>query len=396
MKSMVIFYRNLLKAASFSLLYASILLIISGVVSVIDEGGFAEISLSFLLPFYTVYYSTKNAQKGAAASFCLLSGTLVYHSLTENFFSLVFVVIVSALLSLVFYKMRISYAVLTCFCVLFVIALSFGLLHPLLFEYLKAIAKLISGRGALFGALNEVYSLFISDDFNDLFYNTAYSKSELISGKIVSGAVNIFKADSNNSVCAEYLTGKFFVNVFLTLGVFVSLIKSMRDDLKLAFVLSCICAVTAGNTLPFALFLLVYNPVLYAAYILVTAVSYIIPPLINLNIGFEENASIISLVKYGNSWGYFLITGVVLAVLTYFVCRLVLSRFKLSYGRFYPKKVRKIISSLGGEENIVSIKNEAVRVSNPNMVNILTLDCDIHGDRVSLNPDDLELIAEYF
>lgn len=396
MKSTVIFYRNLLKSLSFLLVYASAFVIVSGFISGVNQYEMCELVISFLFPFYVVYFNTKNAQKGIAAAFCLMSSCLVYQELSGSYYSLVFILAVSLLLAKLFEIKRVSYAAFAGFFALILVALLFGYLHPLLNEYLKAFAKLISGKGALFGVVKSFYELFISDSLTKLFYNTSYSKSEVINGGIVSGAVNVFKADRNNSVCAEYLTGAYFADIFLPLGIFASLIKSMRDDLKLAFVFSLAASVITGESTLFLLFVLVYNPVLYFAFILVSYISYIVPPLINLNVGFVNNASLIELFKYGNNWGYFLITGVVLSILMYFVSRLVISRFKLSYGRFYPKKVRKIISSLGGEDNIIRIKSENVFVSNPNLVNILTLDCDIHGDKITLNPAELELIKEYF
>lgn len=396
MKSMVIFYRNLLKSISFSVVYISPLVILVSLIPNIKNSDFCELLFSLLLVFFCVYYSTKNAQKGIAAAFCTAAGNLIYYGFSKSFFSFVFVIILSVLFSKLFENMRISYGAAVAFISIFIFSYIMGVLHPYLFEYLKAFSKLIAGRGYVFGFINNVYDIFVSGNLSELFYHTAYSKSEVINNEIVSGAVDIFKAYKSNSVVSSYLTGKYFVNIFLSIGVFISVIKSMREDLKLPFLLTVLTSVISGDARLSSVFILAYNPALYVAYLIAVFVSYLVPPLINLNIGFIENGSIIELFRYGNSYGYFIATGIVLAVMSYLLSNFVVSKFKISHGMYYPKEVKKIISSLGNEDNIEKIENDEVFVSNPNLINILTLECDIHGKRVILNQEQLELIKEYF
>jgi hypothetical protein len=72
-----------------------------------------------------------------------------------------------------------------------------------------------------------------------------------------------------------------------------------------------------------------------------------------------------------------------------------LSKFSIDDNHF-PKKVKKLIESLGGENNIECVKNNNVYVKNPNLVDILKLDCDIHENVVNVNADELNMLKDYF
>ena len=123
--------------------------------------------------------------------------------------------------------------------------------------------------------------------------------------------------------------------------------------------------------------------------------SYVAASLLKLSIGFEAMPSVIQLFKYINSPAYFFITGFVLGLLSYFTARLIILRFNISWGNYYPENVRSIITALGGEANIVKINFDTLTVKNVNLVNILLLDCNISGNNVLLNERDFGLIKEY-
>ena len=396
MKSTVIFFRQFLNSSSKPLLYVSIFTIFVGIVPLVNTGDITGLIMSFLLPFYFSFYKTKSAEKGVVAGFSVLCADLVYYSFSSVHFSLVFILIFGVCATDILKKQRISYA----FCILFLSAFSiafiFGMIYPLLYEYLKGFASLIKGRGFIFGTVNNLYDILFSDKLSKLFYHYGYSRTEFINNEAVSGAVDIFKTDSLNSAVGEYLTGKYFVNIFLTLGLFFAVYSKIGEEMRFSFIAVCMCAIITGDVRLLSFFILLYNPVLYGAYLFAVAASYLIPSLIKLNIGFESNGSVIELIRYGNSWGYFLLTGAVLAFLMYFLSRLVISKYALSDGNYYPKRVKEIISFLGNERNIEKVKRNTVIVRNPNLVNILLLDCDIKGNMVSLNEEDLELIREYF
>jgi hypothetical protein len=141
---------------------------------------------------------------------------------------------------------------------------------------------------------------------------------------------------------------------------------------------------------------LLYNPVLYFSYLILIFISYFVSSLLDIRIGFINNGSIIELFKYGNDWFYFILAGVVIAFLSYFTSKLVTSNFDFQNKSILPKEIRKIVKALGGEDNIVKIFRNKVYVENPNLIDIIKLDCEIHENEITLCFDDLELLKEYF
>ena len=396
MKSTVIIYRKINEYLAYPFMFLSAFIIVTGILPFINAGDCLGLICSVLFPFYVVYNVNKSAEKGIICAFCTLCGDIIYFGFTSSHFSILFCLIISIVMSKLSDGMRLSYLSAVLFITVVALSVVFGLINPLITEYLKAFSSLIKGKGFLFGMINNAYMLGVSDKFSYLFYHTDFGSSTLSGGKILSGAIDIFKYAPDNSAVSQYLTGKYFVNIFLTLGLLFALFKRLSLNSRLALVSVCAAGILTGDVRCISLFILIFNPFIYLAYLFVIGVSYLIPELLGLKIGFTESGSISELVRYGNSWIYFIVTGAVLTLLMYFSCRLVMAEFSLSDGNYYPPRVRKIISCLGGEENITDVKRGRVTVSNPNLINIISLDCDIHGNMVILDKEDFELIEEYF
>jgi hypothetical protein len=145
-----------------------------------------------------------------------------------------------------------------------------------------------------------------------------------------------------------------------------------------------------------SLFIFLYNPVLYFCYLILIAISYLIPILLDIRIGYVDNATIVELFKYANNYFYFILSGVVIALLSYFVFRLVVLKYDFQSKVIYPKEVNYIVKALGGTENIITVSRNKVIVQNPNLINILNLDCEIHENEITLLYDDLQLLKEFF
>ena len=194
----------------------------------------------------------------------------------------------------------------------------------------RLIAGRLSGKGALFGAVRNVYSLFFGNMLEELVYHTQYSKAILTNGGIVSGAVDIFQFDteSPNGVTASLLTGRYFENIFLPLGAGLSVFPHLEKKEKLTLASVCLLSVLAGDSRVLSLFLLLVNPLLYVAYLAVIFSGYLVASLLDLRIGFTFSASLSEAVKYVGSPVYFLLTGAVLAVLMYFLSVYILTKFK--------------------------------------------------------------------
>ena len=396
MKSTVIIYRDLLKQLSTPMLYLSAF----GVLSLLITSGEIKdgvcILTSVFFPFYIVFSDTKNTQKGIIAAFCTVSSDIVYYSFSGHFFSILFSVILGVISLKIIKDMRLSFAIVSLFVSFVLFAFAAGLAYPLLSEYLKAFASLLTERGYAFGSVKNLFDLAVSDSLSDFFYHTSFAKTVVAGGKAVSGAVDIFKENAVADVISQYLTGQYFVSIFITIGLIFSICKSLNENEKYALIAVSVCAVISGDVRLFSLFILLYNPLIYIAYLFIIAGAYLISALLKLSVGFENAPSLVELIKNGNSWGYFLITGFVLSLTAYFLSRLIISKFNLSHGSYYPKDVRIIVSMLGGARNIQKAENGKIFVRNPNLVNILMLDCNIKGNNVLLNEDEYELIKEYF
>ena len=139
-----------------------------------------------------------------------------------------------------------------------------------------------------------------------------------------------------------------------------------------------------------------YNPLIFVGYVFVGGVGYFVSALVDIRIGFEKYASLFSLFKYGRSVGYFLLVGFVLAVLMYFVVQIVVAKFDMDNQKYYPKDVRALVKALGGERNIENLENGVLTVRNPNLIDILKVDCEIHQNTVILIDNDYNLLKEYF
>ena len=64
--------------------------------------------------------------------------------------------------------------------------------------------------------------------------------------------------------------------------------------------------------------------------------------------------------------------------------------------KYYPREVKALVKALGGERNIVSLDGEVLTVRNPNLIDIIKVDCDIHQDKVTLIEKDYEILKDYF
>ncbi len=388
--------KNFLKQLSHPFSFLAIFATASAFIPLGDLTDSVKLSAAFLFPYYIVYKSSRNAEKGVIAAFSAVSSDIFFMSMTGEHFSLLFSLIAGIIAFKVTENMRYSFSLLSLFVSFSLFAVLLGFVYPFFENYLRALCSALKGRGALFGLFNSFWRVAVSDRLGDYFYFKGYSSTALVDGEIVSGAVNLFKVGSADSSVYRYLTGSYFVNIFITVGVFFALYKRVENELKISLIFISLCAVAAGDSRLLALFLLIYNPLIYVSYLFAVFAAYLISALLKLSVGFEKAASLIELIRFGNSWGYLLVTGAVLGLLIYFLINFVASKFRLSGGNFYPAEVARVVSYLGGERNIVRLKNSSAEVRNPNLVNILSLDCDIHGNMVSLNEDDFEMIREYF
>lgn len=363
-----------------------------------DTEVFASLLWSAACGAFVAFYEYKESAKSFAVSLSILSVNTVFYLVTAHPLGLVVSTVLTVLLVMLGKNLDFEYLVITSALSGVVVGLVFGLLDEPFQMYVKNFAYLIKGRAVLFGILNEVYTPLFGNLFSDLIYNTYCSAATLVGGKIVSGVQKIFLADIKNplSSVADYLTGKYFVNIFLVLGTAVALFKKTSKRYFFSFLLPCVLSVIFGDNTLLLVFLLFYNPLIFAGFVFVGGMGYFVASLVDIRIGFSTFASVFNLFRYGRSIGYFLLVGFVLAVLMYFVVQIVVTKFDMDNQKYYPKEVRRLVKSLGGERNIENLENGVLTVRNPNLIDILKVDCEIRQNTVILIDNDYNLLKEYF
>ncbi len=375
-----------------------ITLIPSKQISALNEGFNSAITALFAFTACVMinWMATKNTKKAVAAGYCVLLFDAVLFTLCAVHISFILSIVLSLLLLFFFEK----YNLLPAFCISALIsfsaALVIGLSYDLLFSLLKSLCDILKGRGALFGAVSNVYSLLFSENLSKLFYHKDYSGTAFVNSKVVSGVIDVFKVQKVAGLnVSKYLSGKYFVNIFVSTGLFLLLYQKLEKEMKTAFVLCFALAFLFGDVRLLALFVLVYNPIMYFGYLLLIIVSYLTAYFLDIRIAFLKAGSLFELFKYIEKPVYFIITGLVIMVLTYFIESLILSKFDFHSKSFLPRNVKKLIDALGGRKNIEKLTDNMLYVKNPNLINILNIDCDIKGNAITLHSDELELIKEY-
>jgi len=279
-----------------------------------------------------------------------------------------------------------------------VLLLLFFILHRPISSVISSLASAIGSRGALFALFENPLDLLLNSKFSRLIYFTDYSTAQIIDEKIVSGVINIFKADTANPsvMVARLLTGKYYVNIFITVGMYLYIFKGVgRRELN-CITLLALLAVVFGNSTLFAFFILLYNPILYFAYLAVSGLSYLISALVDIRIGFVGSASVFELIRYGNRWVYFILIGLVIGFISYLSAMIVNTKYPFQDKKIYPKEVKAIIGALGGADNIERLTANRVIVKNPNLIDIIKLDCDVHQNEINLLYDDFDLLKKYY
>ena len=355
----------------------------------------AAINVVFAVPFctFSVYKFCKSAKKAVAAVCAyLVSDTMLFAACGAHF-SLLFGVGITLLFCLVLRNTDLLIGYISVLAISVTFAVIFILLYERYTASLQAFAQIIEGRGALFGTLDNLSRLLFGDYFEGLFYHKSYSAATVVDGSITTGAVDIFKsADSPATSTAEFLTGRYFATVFIPLGVFAALFNRLKNEAVFAFLSALLLSVIFGDERLFYLLLLLVSPLLYVGSLIVIYLSYAVTAFVDIRIGFTNLPDIISMFRNMHKPVYFLVVGAVVALLSYFMCRLIAARFNLLSQDELPRDVKRLVNCLGGRENIVRISDGLVTVSNPNLIDILRLDCEIHENTVELYPDDFEII----
>lgn len=407
MNKLLLSLKNSPKYLAYPFIFASSFLLLVNILNLFSVDAFqkvyyyAENNIEIIFGICAVFFVCSyrfNSKNAIACTICYFISDGIYFSISNEHYSLVFSVLVAFVLSFAVKKIDVIYTYLLLMLIGVVVAIAFGFCNNYFYSVLKFFCGFMKNKELLFGVVENIFSIAFGDNFKEMFFTKDYSIATVVNDRIVAGVQNVFLADVDNPPfeVSQYLSGKYLVNIFVVIGVAVSLLSHFSSNELLSFLTLSVISIAFGDIKLFSLFLLLFNPIIYLSYSAMIFVSYLATSLLDIRIGYSDNGSIIELFRYGNNWLFFLLAGIVIGIMTYFLTQIVILKFDIQKRKLLPKEVRKIINSLGGEKNIVKIQNDKLIVKNPNLINVLSLDCDINENEVTLHYGELELLKQYF
>ena len=393
--------------ASYPVIFCAAFLLMINALSLFDAESLSGLYSSFYSGIsalfsvsvcgFLTYYLTKSSKKAVSSCLCILFFDTALFSLCAVHISLVFGLIFSLAFSYLFKKYDLPWAFALCSLICLLAALIFGLIYDKLYSVMLSVCSALKGRGALFGAINNLYSILFSDNFSAAFFRKEYSGTAYSDGRVVSGVLNIFNAQKvAGTNAARYLTGKYFINIFASFPIFMILFSRLEDKQKAALSLCLALSLVFGDIRLFSLFILLCNPLMYLGFLLLCFISYFAAYLLDIRIMYFKDGSLFELFRYMDKAGYFFIAGIIIFALSYFLESIIISKFDFQSRKILPGEVRQIIDALGGERNIERIRENDVLLRNANLINILKLDCEIKGNTAVLDYDDMRLLKRFF
>ncbi len=239
------------------------------------------------------------------------------------------------------------------------------------------------------------------------FWQTGLGGSLIIDGQLVSGAQNVFFAElaspetaSFSVFATRFMSGKFPLMIFGLPGAALAMYKSALPKKKKVvgslLLSAALTSVLTGITEPLEFTFLFVAPLLYAIHCVFAGLSYMLTHILNVGVGMTFSGGVIDLTLFGilqgnekTRWLNIVFIGIPYFIAYYLIFTLLIKKFdfktpgrveneetKLYTRADYEKKqssdkglARKkdslsalIVSSLGGESNIVTVDSCATRL----------------------------------
>ncbi len=350
-----------------------------------------------IFPYFIASYLCKNNKKAMVVTFCVFLLNICCQQVLEWNLSIFLIVLYGYLLSYFVKELKITYGTLCMIAVTVVVFFAIVLLYKPSEYVILQIADKIKGNGVLFSIFSSVFDLIFNANYENLFYYNDYSSAQLLNDNIVSGAINIFEKSnfSESEVVKRFLTGKYFVNIFVSLGMFFYLVKKADKIAADCLVFTTLLSLIFGINELLIIYIIFYNPLIYVGYLLMCVLSYLLPIMLDLSIGFLNKASLIELIMYGNKWAYLILVGLLISFITYVIDMIIDAKYDFRNSRILPKEIKNLVDALGGEENIEKLSDNKLYVKNPNLIDIIKVDCEIHQNEITLLYDDFDLLKQY-
>ncbi|MBR2802158.1 MAG: hypothetical protein IKE21_06165 [Erysipelotrichaceae bacterium] len=285
------------------------------------------------------------------------------------------------------------YELFLCALAAFGITLLYPAFNSFLQQLIERIASNISDPAnmALYGVLDRVLSaLGMPDLIRVPFWFTSLGGSyQSIAGENIVGDVAIWnyftEASGSFAGAGRFITPYYCLNLFVLPAIYIGMYASITDrselQRRLPFLIGAlIITVLAGNPLPLEYLLIFTSPLLYGAYLVLTAVLFAVLPLRNCFLGFVFEGSTTAAALPGSFPDYIInlrspqlfdtvvgiaLVGVVAAAVA-FAMTFIYYRC-LSYDLLGTGKKKQFLSDLyaavGGIDNIESASSSLFRLN---------------------------------
>lgn len=361
---------------------------------------------SALLPYAFCYFITlsltnsSRSYKAFWSILCLALFSTAYSSLSDNGHIYFFGIIVSLLCVLLFNSFDKAVAASVSMLLSVLLGLLFGYIGEMWINFTMMLAQLISNRGVfsslLFSLLNSILTLFDIDTLSDMFFYKSYGGTILIDENIVTGVKDLFDYGYSGSLISYYLSGHYFM-LFSFSGMAWSLLGELREGEKTALLITAVCAVLSGNVSLLMLFFLIESPFLFLSAAAVSVLGYIASSILDLGTGYICSGGIIEMLFNLNKPVYLFAGGAVFVAIGYFVFKYSIEKHGISacHNIYIPSRLNSLVRNLGGIENIIRYKDNAVEVRNPELVNTLSIDVEINENVIKSEDEKFCELGEY-
>ena len=390
------------------LVIAEALLLIGNNISSENEMLFYSFSELFyrLLGYVFCYFITLELthKKHAFAAFWSVLCLAVINTAVSSFYDettpYIIGIIVAVFCAYCFNRLdRVLSLSLTMIC-----AILFGVLIGFLIDYrdnfIMSLSHLISGKGffspVLFSVSDNILSLLGIDTLKDMIFYKSYGGSLVYSGEIVTGVKDLFSAGYNGELVWTYLSGHYFL-LFALVGMAISLFFTLKGVQKYILLVVTIGAVFSGNISILLLFFFLESPFLFFSILLIGVLAYLSAYILELGVGYILNGSIIEMIMYIDKPVYLLAGGIVFIAIGYFVFKFSFEKYGISdtLNCYIPTRLSSFVKALGGVNNIIRYKDNALEVRNPKLIDTVSIECEISENLVKSKDKRLIELKEY-
>lgn len=283
-------------------------------------------------------------------------------------------------------------------------AVVFGFLAGFACDYFDNFIMWLSARisdkgcfsAVFFSAFDNILSLFGIDTLKDMFFYKSYGGSLLFEGDLVTGAKDLFSSGYGGKAVSSYLSGHYFL-LFSLAGIAAAMSNNIKGVQKYILYTVTVAAVLSGNISILLLFIFLESPFLFLAVLLIGAAAYLTAFLLNLGMGYLISGGIAEMIMYINKPVYLFAGGVIFLAIGYFVYKYCYEKHGISdsFNIYIPTRLEPFVKALGGINNIIRYKNDALEVRNPKLVDTVSINCEINENIVEFDDKRIDELMEY-